>query len=169
MRMKYQCVLLSYFVNYTYKLLCRYNFPPEIFCSLTSIFLCAISSQQKNVNMEFFLLATVFDENLSWYLDDNILMFTLNPNKIDKDDEDFQESNKMHCKKIISYPNIHFYNKAVTFVILCWRLGNCRVAETFHSFQLETKPCLNEIQFQLNVVVQNVMAAVQCLAWQLSI
>lgn len=75
---------------------------PLTFCSLISIFLCAISSQQKNVNMEFFLLATVFDENLSWYLDDNILMFTLNPSKIDKDDEDFQESNKMHCKKIIS-------------------------------------------------------------------
>lgn len=54
------------------------------------------------MNIEFFLLATVFDENLSWYLDDNILMFTLNPDKIDKDDEDFQESNKMHCKKIIS-------------------------------------------------------------------
>lgn len=51
--------------------------------------------------MEFFLLATVFDENLSWYLDDNILMFTLSPDKIDKEDEDFQESNKMHCKKII--------------------------------------------------------------------
>lgn len=52
---------------------------------------------------EFFLLATVFDENLSWYLDDNILMFTLNPNEIDKDNEDFQESNKMHCKKIGFY------------------------------------------------------------------
>ncbi|KAI6063289.1 Ceruloplasmin isoform X1 [Aix galericulata] len=54
------------------------------------------SGKQKNVNREFFLLATVFDENLSWYLDDSILMFTLNPSKIDKDDEHFQESNKMH-------------------------------------------------------------------------
>ncbi|NWQ80692.1 CERU protein, partial [Columbina picui] len=63
------------------------------------------SGKQKNVNMEFFLLATVFDENLSWYLDDNILMFTLNPNKIDKDDEDFQESNKMHSINGYMYGN----------------------------------------------------------------
>uniref|UniRef100_A0A8C0J4U3 ferroxidase n=1 Tax=Chelonoidis abingdonii TaxID=106734 RepID=A0A8C0J4U3_CHEAB len=54
------------------------------------------SGKQKNVDKEFFLLATVFDENLSWYLDDNILMFLINPNDIDKEDEDFQESNKMH-------------------------------------------------------------------------
>uniref|UniRef100_A0A8D0EZH6 Plastocyanin-like domain-containing protein n=1 Tax=Strix occidentalis caurina TaxID=311401 RepID=A0A8D0EZH6_STROC len=63
------------------------------------------SGKQKNVNIEFFLLATVFDENLSWYLDDNILMFTLNPNKIDKDDEDFQESNKMHSINGYMYGN----------------------------------------------------------------
>ncbi|XP_062438293.1 ceruloplasmin isoform X1 [Rhea pennata] len=63
------------------------------------------SGKQKNVNREFFLLATVFDENLSWYLDDNILMFTLNPNKIAKDDEDFQESNKMHSINGYMYGN----------------------------------------------------------------
>ncbi|XP_051482285.1 ceruloplasmin [Apus apus] len=63
------------------------------------------SGKQKNVDMEFFLLATVFDENLSWYLDDNILMFTLNPNEVDKDDEDFQESNKMHSINGYMYGN----------------------------------------------------------------
>ncbi|XP_054138253.1 ceruloplasmin [Melozone crissalis] len=63
------------------------------------------SGKQKNVNMEFFLLATVFDENLSWYLDENILMFTLSPDKIDKDDEDFQESNKMHSINGYMYGN----------------------------------------------------------------
>uniref|UniRef100_A0A8B9FCP7 Ceruloplasmin n=1 Tax=Amazona collaria TaxID=241587 RepID=A0A8B9FCP7_9PSIT len=63
------------------------------------------SGKQKDVNVEFFLLATVFDENLSWYLDDNILMFALNPSKIDKDDEDFQESNKMHSINGYMYGN----------------------------------------------------------------
>ncbi|XP_064577770.1 ceruloplasmin isoform X2 [Zonotrichia leucophrys gambelii] len=63
------------------------------------------SGKQKNVNMELFLLATVFDENLSWYLDENILMFTLSPDKIDKDDEDFQESNKMHSINGYMYGN----------------------------------------------------------------
>lgn len=115
--------------------------------------------------MEFFLLATVFDENLSWYLDDNILMFTLNPDKIDKDDEDFQESNKMHCKEFIR----QIFTSRIRFLISCWRLGNCRVAETFHSFPSETKACLNAIKFRLNVVVQNMMLPAQCLAWQLSI
>lgn len=46
---------------------------------------------------------------------------------------------------------------------------NCTVTETFNSFPLDTKPCLNAIPFQLNVVVQNTMPAVQCRAWQLSI
>lgn len=39
---------------------------------------------------------TVSDENLSWYLDDNIKKYCKTPTKVDKDDEDFQESNKMH-------------------------------------------------------------------------
>ncbi|XP_042749431.1 ceruloplasmin-like, partial [Lagopus leucura] len=63
------------------------------------------SAKQRSVTREFFLLATVFDENLSWYLDDNILMFTLNPNEIDKDNEDFQESNKMHSINGYMYGN----------------------------------------------------------------
>ncbi|NXR07156.1 CERU protein, partial [Semnornis frantzii] len=64
-------------------------------------------SQRRGTNGSicFFLLATVFDENLSWYLDDNILMFALNPDKIDKDDEDFQESNKMHSINGYMYGN----------------------------------------------------------------
>lgn len=110
----------------------RTEFFHDIFCSLVSILLCAVSSQQKNVDTEFFLLATVFDENLSWYLDDNILMFTLNPNKIDKDDEDFQESNKMHCKKtIISYPNFHFYRKVFAYVFTYVVLQISRSLYTF--------------------------------------
>lgn len=53
---------------------------------------------QKNMDKEFHLLATVFDENLSWYLDDNIKRSVKDPKSIKKDDEDFQESNKMHCE-----------------------------------------------------------------------
>lgn len=46
------------------------------------------------IQREFFLLFSVMDENESWYLEQNILKFgndDSNPN-----DEDFQESNKMH-------------------------------------------------------------------------
>ena len=57
-----------------------------------------MSMFQRNFDKEFHLLATVFDENLSWYLDDNIKQFTKAPQTVKKDDEDFQESNKMHCE-----------------------------------------------------------------------
>ncbi|XP_060098309.1 ceruloplasmin isoform X1 [Heteronotia binoei] len=64
------------------------------------------SGRQKDVDKEFFLLATVFDENLSWYLDDNIQYFTrTSPDEIDKEDEDFQESNKMHSINGYMYGN----------------------------------------------------------------
>lgn len=42
------------------------------------------------------LMFTVSDENLSWYLDENIKKYCKTPTKVNKDDEDFQESNKMH-------------------------------------------------------------------------
>ncbi|XP_061492982.1 ceruloplasmin isoform X2 [Rhineura floridana] len=63
------------------------------------------SGKQKNVDKEFFLLATVFDENLSCYLDDNIELFVGNPEKVDKENEDFQESNKMHSINGYMYGN----------------------------------------------------------------
>ncbi|KAI4578893.1 hypothetical protein MJG53_000771 [Ovis ammon polii x Ovis aries] len=53
----------------------------------------------KNVDKEFYLFPTVFDENESLLLDDNIKMFTTAPDQVDKENEDFQESNKMHYKE----------------------------------------------------------------------
>uniref|UniRef100_A0A8C7A1S5 ferroxidase n=1 Tax=Nothoprocta perdicaria TaxID=30464 RepID=A0A8C7A1S5_NOTPE len=40
---------------------------------------------------------SVVDENLSWYLDANIASFCTDPGSVDKEDEEFQESNKMHA------------------------------------------------------------------------
>lgn len=53
---------------------------------------------QKNYNKEFHLLATIFDENLSWYLDENIRLYTTSTasTPLNKEDEAFMESNKMH-------------------------------------------------------------------------
>ncbi|MEQ2183318.1 hypothetical protein GOODEAATRI_031534 [Goodea atripinnis] len=45
---------------------------------------------------EFALLFLVFDENESWYLDENIRRHIRNPRPNLKDDEAFIESNKMH-------------------------------------------------------------------------
>ncbi len=49
---------------------------------------------QKDVNLEFFLLFTVFDENLSWYLNQNIETYDTNESELEN--MEFQETNKMH-------------------------------------------------------------------------
>ncbi|KAM9848846.1 ceruloplasmin [Aulostomus maculatus] len=61
---------------------------------------------QKNYDKEFHLLATVFDENLSWYLDENIQTFATAPATVDKEDEGFMESNKMHALNGFVYRNL---------------------------------------------------------------
>lgn len=50
----------------------------------------------KDVDRQFVTLFTVFDENASLYLDDNIQMFAGNPGSVDAEDDDFVESNLMH-------------------------------------------------------------------------
>ncbi|NWI66130.1 HPHL1 protein, partial [Todus mexicanus] len=51
----------------------------------------------KGIDKEFYLLFSIFDENDSWYLNKNIEAFTGDPSKVDENDADFKESNKMHA------------------------------------------------------------------------
>ncbi|KAJ7320085.1 hypothetical protein JRQ81_019596 [Phrynocephalus forsythii] len=67
---------------------------PLIICKKDSL---EPDGTQKGIDKEFYLLFTVFDENLSFYLDTNINAFMANPSVVNKMDEDFQESNKMHA------------------------------------------------------------------------
>lgn len=54
------------------------------------------------MDKEFFLLFSVMDENLSWYLEENIKLFGTPETK----DEDFEESNKMHGnQRLLTYLN----------------------------------------------------------------
>ncbi|XP_051485937.1 hephaestin isoform X1 [Apus apus] len=55
------------------------------------------SQRRQDVDVDFFLMFSVVDENLSWYLDQNIASFCMDPGSVDKEDEEFQESNKMHA------------------------------------------------------------------------
>ncbi|NXN19431.1 HEPH protein, partial [Indicator maculatus] len=55
------------------------------------------SQRRQDVDIDFFLMFSVVDENLSWYLDENIAAFCTDPGSVDKEDEEFQESNKMHA------------------------------------------------------------------------
>ena len=50
----------------------------------------------KDVDREFVTMFEVSDENQSWYLDDNIKRYAGRPKSIDKEDEEFEESNLMH-------------------------------------------------------------------------
>ncbi|KAM7398054.1 hypothetical protein PAMA_006090 [Pampus argenteus] len=63
--------------------------------------------QRADVEKEFALLFMVHDENLSWYLDDNIRTYLgVNPDTFERD-EDFEESNKMHGINGMLYGNLH--------------------------------------------------------------
>lgn len=55
-------------------------------------------SARNDVDQDVFLMFNVVDENLSWYLEKN-KQSCLNPELVDLDDPDFQESNLMHGEK----------------------------------------------------------------------
>lgn len=75
---------------------------PLILCKKGSLH----KEKEENIDQEFVLMFSVVDENLSWYLEDNIKTFCSEPEKVDKDNEDFQESNRMYCK--ITKDMLHF-------------------------------------------------------------
>lgn len=55
-------------------------------------------SVRNDVDQDVFLMFNVVDENLSWYLQDNIRS-CCDPAGVDLEDPDFMESNKMHGEK----------------------------------------------------------------------
>ncbi|XP_056233645.1 ceruloplasmin [Seriola aureovittata] len=93
---------------------------------------------QKNYDKEFHLMATVFDENLSWYLDDNIRTFTTAPATVNKEDEAFMESNKMHAINGFVYRNLP-------------GLTMCKAEKvTWHLSGLGSETDINSLYFQGN-------------------
>ncbi|OCT80945.1 ceruloplasmin isoform X1 [Xenopus laevis] len=64
-----------------------------------------VNNQQRGIAHNYYLMATVFDENESWYLDENIEQFTGTPSKVNKEDAEFQESNMMHSINGYMYGN----------------------------------------------------------------
>ncbi|TSK98392.1 Hephaestin-like protein 1 [Bagarius yarrelli] len=68
--------------------------------------------QRFDVDQEFFLMFSVVDENLSWYLNDNIHRFSPDATHL-KEDEDFQESNLMHSINGFVFGNLPPLNLCV--------------------------------------------------------
>ncbi|XP_041369920.1 hephaestin-like protein [Gigantopelta aegis] len=62
--------------------------------------------KQTGISKEFFLLFATFDENLSWYLDENLQKHCAGAADIDKEDDDFEESNRMHGLNGRSFQNL---------------------------------------------------------------
>uniref|UniRef100_A0A8C5LQ04 ferroxidase n=1 Tax=Leptobrachium leishanense TaxID=445787 RepID=A0A8C5LQ04_9ANUR len=86
---------------------------PLLVCKKDSL---TSENTQVHVDKEFHLLFNVFDENLSWYLDKNI-----NERQINKEDEEFQESNKMHAVNGYMYGNLPGLNMC-TMENISWHL-----------------------------------------------
>ncbi|XP_036974943.1 ferroxidase HEPHL1 [Acanthopagrus latus] len=59
---------------------------------------------QKDVDKELFLLFSVMDENMSWYLEENKKIYA--GNQPHTSEEDFEESNKMHAVNGRMYGNL---------------------------------------------------------------
>lgn len=54
-----------------------------------------VKSVRSDVDQDVFLMFTVMDENLSWYLKDNIQNCS-DPDGVVSEDPEFEESNLMH-------------------------------------------------------------------------
>ncbi|XP_061596610.1 ferroxidase HEPHL1 [Cololabis saira] len=76
---------------------------------------------QTGVDKEFFLLFSVMDENLSWYLDENIEMFA--PDNLTRTDEDFEESNKMHAVNGLMYGNLQGLEMCAGDTVMWYTFG----------------------------------------------
>lgn len=76
-------------------------FPKDLYSGLIGPLVICKTSWARTFGLkkeieEFALLFMVFDENQSWYLDENIKTHIRNPSPRLKEDENFIESNKMH-------------------------------------------------------------------------
>uniref|UniRef100_A0A7N8XUM8 ferroxidase n=1 Tax=Mastacembelus armatus TaxID=205130 RepID=A0A7N8XUM8_9TELE len=75
----------------------HFDAPKDIASGLIGPLLtCKKGSVRNDVEQDFFLMFSVVDENLSWYLEENIQSFT-DPDAVKKEDPDFIESNLMHA------------------------------------------------------------------------
>ncbi|XP_053129823.1 hephaestin [Hemicordylus capensis] len=57
----------------------------------------SVSQRRHDVDLDFFLMFSVIDENESWHLGENVASFCGDPESVDEEDEGFKESNKMHA------------------------------------------------------------------------
>ncbi|KAM9436317.1 ferroxidase HEPHL1-like isoform 2-T2 [Clarias gariepinus] len=98
-------------------------------------------NQRSDVDQEFFLMFSVVDENLSWYLDDNIRKFV--PRGVNlKENEDFQESNLMHSINGFVFGNLPPLNVCIGQTV-SWHLFGIGNEVDIHSAYFHGHTLLN--------------------------
>ncbi|XP_072258731.1 ferroxidase HEPHL1 isoform X1 [Pyxicephalus adspersus] len=110
---------------------------PLLICKKGSL---QLDNTQVQIEKEFYLLFTIFDENLSWYLEENLAMVSADPSTIDREDGDFQESNKMHAVNGYMYGNL-------PGLLMCQRDN-----VSWHLLGLGTEVDIHGVQFRGNVL-----------------
>ncbi|WAR20460.1 HEPH-like protein, partial [Mya arenaria] len=86
-------------------------FGPMVICKPGTL---TKSGTQKLFDREFFLNWMVIDENLSWYIDENIQTFTTMPWTVNKKDRSFVSSNQMReLQTKLTYYDIQMVDKDI--------------------------------------------------------
>ncbi|XP_035290869.1 ferroxidase HEPHL1-like isoform X1 [Anguilla anguilla] len=98
--------------------------------------------KRRDVDQDFVLLFTVIEENLSWYLEENIQTFCSDPKGVDPDDEDFQESNKMHAINGYLYGNLPGVEVCLNQTV-AWHLFGMGSEVDIHSVDFQGHTLLN--------------------------
>uniref|UniRef100_A0A8C9GMX2 ferroxidase n=1 Tax=Piliocolobus tephrosceles TaxID=591936 RepID=A0A8C9GMX2_9PRIM len=99
--------------------------------SILHVYSFFYSLPQKGVDKEFYLLATIFDENESDLLEENIRTFITEPENIDKEDPDFQASNKMYSINGYTYGNLPGLDMCLGDNVL-WHVFSVGSVENLH-------------------------------------
>uniref|UniRef100_A0A673K9R1 Coagulation factor VIII-like n=1 Tax=Sinocyclocheilus rhinocerous TaxID=307959 RepID=A0A673K9R1_9TELE len=83
------------------------------------------SDKEKN------LLFTVFDENRSWYFEENINKNSEDPTKIDRNDPDFYNSNVMHTVNGFMFNHLQF--RVCVGDVILWHVASIGIQNNFLS------------------------------------
>uniref|UniRef100_A0AAY4CL10 F5/8 type C domain-containing protein n=1 Tax=Denticeps clupeoides TaxID=299321 RepID=A0AAY4CL10_9TELE len=84
------------------------------------------------------LIFAIFDENKSWYIDENIQKYSQDPNKVNKTDPDFYNSNMMYSVNGLMFSNLKF--EACTGEVIFWHLATVGAESRFLSVYFTGNP-----------------------------
>uniref|UniRef100_A0A8C1IRQ3 Coagulation factor VIII, procoagulant component n=1 Tax=Cyprinus carpio TaxID=7962 RepID=A0A8C1IRQ3_CYPCA len=79
------------------------------------------------------LLFTVFDENRSWYFEENMKKNSEDPTKIDRKDPDFYNSNVMHSGSVNGFMFNHLQFRLCVGDVILWHVASIGIQNNFLS------------------------------------